>query len=614
LIKFLQSALKRIFQAIYAFFAANKLDPLPILGDARQYTPKKFSADLQAGINVALLAIPQGMAYAVIAEVPIYYGITGSAVAAFIAALFSGSRHTNLGPTNATAFMVFSFFALVPNPETKVAIMPAVVFLVGILLVIGAYFRVADLIQYVSRSVIVGYITGAAVLIIVNQVRHVTGIEFPTGEDTLRTFFGILSHLVSHLHQTRPEPLLLGLATAGLYLYLSKVLGKLPVFAITLAIATIVSFLMSLAGLHLEYFTPFSLSDLHPVIPKFSERGIIEDVSQLFSLAFSIAFLAALENSVMSKTLASRSGDRPDANQDMLGTGISNLVTSFFSTMPSSGSLTRSQLNFASGAETRFSSIFSAIFCALGAVLLAWTAIIAHIPKAALAALVICISVSLINTHNIRVCLGATSADATVLIVTLLSTLILPLHTAIFMGVAISVMLYLHQASRPELVEYDFTPEGELTESEAGHRTNPLISIVHVEGELFFGAAELFRSQIQRTCSDPNLRVIVLRMRNARRLDATSVIALEELVKFMHSAQRHLIISGATAKVAKVLTRSGAIEVIGKENIFRNDPQRPNLSTREALKRAQDLLGTKQADVQIFVESEAKKGDSNGDD
>lgn len=607
MIKFLQSALFQALRAIYAFFAKNRLDPLPLYGDAKQYNAQKLSNDAMAGFNVALLAIPQGMAYAVIADVGIHYGITCSAIAAFVAAFFSGSRHTSLGPTNATAFMVFSYFALIPNPEAKEALMPLVVFMVGIVLVCGAYFRIADMIQYVSRSVIVGYITGAALLIMVNQLRHVTGIQITDEYTERRTFFGILSYLGEHLNTIRIEPLALGAATAAFYLYLQKRIARLPVFAISLIFATLLESVLAYFGFHVDMFEPFTLSDLHPQVPKFTERGILEDIGELLGLAFAVAFLAALENSVMSKSLASRSGDRPDANQDMLGIGISNVVTSFFSVMPSSGSLTRSQLNFESGAETRFSSIFAGLFCAIGAVILAWTAAIAYVPKCALAALVICLAVTLINPHYIRICLGATNSDGAVLITTLLSTLILPLNVAIFLGVAISVMLYLHKASRPELVEYDFTPEGELTESDSGHRTNPLISIVHVEGELFFGAAELFRSQIQRICSDPNLRVIVLRMRNARRLDATSVIALEDLVKFMRSAQRHLIISGATEDVARVLRRSGAINVIGHDNVFFNDPRRPNLSTREALKRAQDLLGTKKADVQIFVDKSGKE-------
>ena len=184
-----------------------------------------------------------------------------------------------------------------------------------------------------------------------------------------------------------------------------------------------------------------------------------------------------------------------------------------------------------------------------------------------------------------------------------LATLLLPLHTALFLGVAASIALYLRKASRPVLVEYEFNDEGALRERSAGtDRQHPRISIVHVEGELFFGAAEVFRTQIQRTARDENLRVIILRLRNARHLDATSVMAIEDLVRFLHTDGRHLLVSGLSKDVYRVLFRSGTVETIGRDNIFMGSTRNPNLSTRNALKRAQQLLGTSEAEIQILFQ------------
>lgn len=608
MIRKFQKAILRGIRGLHAFLSGNTLDPLPIRRDLADYGRRNLTADLRAGFNVALLGIPQGMAYAVIAEVPPIYGITCGAIASFVAAHFSGSRHTVLGPTNATSFMIFGFFAFV-DQGFKTEILPLVVFLVGVMLVVGAYLRVADLIQYISRSVVIGYISGAAFLIIANQMRHVLGIEFDPG-DRARTFFSICWQLATHLRESNFITLALGLLAAVTYLVLHRRFHGWPVFAMTLALASLASAAIALSGHEVPHFDPIKLADLTPRIPRFTEAGILEDIANLFAIAFSIAFLAALENSVMSKTLAGRTGDRPDANQDMFSIGISNLVTSFFTVLPASGSLTRSQLNFSSGAQTRLAGLFAGLICALGALLLAIPpGVIQFVPKCALAALVICIAASLINPHNIRICLRATRSDAVVMIFTFAATLLTPLHVAIFMGVAVSIMLYLRKASRPELVEYDYTAEGELSESEDGRRQDPLISLVHVEGELFFGAAELFRNQIQRSCHDPNLRVIILRMRNARRLDATSVIALEDLIKFLRSTGRHLIVSGATSDVYRVLRNSGAIATIGAGNIFLHSARNPNLATRDALKRAQQLLGTKKAEVRIFYDPNAPKPD-----
>jgi len=295
------------------------------------------------------------------------------------------------------------------------------------------------------------------------------------------------------------------------------------------------------------------------------------------------------------------SGQRVDSNQDMFSLGMANLSCAYLSGMPCSGSLTRSALNHQSGARTPFAALFNGIFCLLGAMTLGH--LVGYIPRASLAVLIICVALSLIHNRNVIISLTATGSDAVVFLATLAATLMVPLHVAIFTGVGISVMLYLRKASQPSLVEYEFNQEGHLAEAaQPGVRQNPAVSIVHVEGELFFGAADLFRTHVQRTCSDTNLRIIILRLKNARHLDATSVMALEELVRLLRRDGRDLIISGVMKDVYKVLRDSGMTEVIGKENIFPASPSNPNLATRNALKRAQQILGTTEADVKIFFD------------
>jgi SulP family sulfate permease len=218
--------------------------------------------------------------------------------------------------------------------------------------------------------------------------------------------------------------------------------------------------------------------------------------------------------------------------------------------------------------------------------------------------------------RHIRICLRSTSDDAAVQVITFVSTLLAPLHVAIFIGVAISITLFLRKASRPFFIEYELSEAGELREmGEKRQRPIPAISIVHVEGDLFFGAAELFRTQIQRTVSDPAIQVIILRLKNARHLDATSVMALEDLILFMRKKGLHLIVSGATREVYRVLKKSGILVTLqagcdrsaGESNIFLTNPRNPNLSTRAALKRAQQLLGTEKADIRIFYDPSHQK-------
>lgn len=585
----------------------NAIDPLPIRHSFRDYKLSDLRADAGAGLNVALLAFPQGMAYAAIADLPIKYGIVSGAVAAVIAPLFAGSRHTILGPTNATAFMLFASLASFTAPE-RLFYLPLLVLFIGALLTIGALFRIGELVQYVSRSVVVGYITGAAVLIIANQLSHLVGVTPPEGAaNETKTFFTILQGTFSVIGAVQWKAVALAAVTFLFWFVLTRRLPRLPVFAIILVLMSgIYELLHRYAGWELATFSSFSIADLVPQLPQISPRGFFADLSRLIGIAFSIAFLAALENSVMSKSLASRVGDREDVNQDMLSVGLANIAASVTGGMPASGSLIRSSLNFNSGAVSRLSSIFSGFLCLGGLLVLGdYTK---YIPKCVIAMLVVCIATSVINRHHIRISLYATSQDAAVLITTFVCALIMPLNIAIFLGVGISIALYLRAASQPYLTEYEFSEQGELREAgEKRARPIPAISIVHVEGDLFFGAAELFRTQIQKTSLDPDLRVIILRLKNARHLDATSVIALEEMVNFLRKLDRHVIISGATKDVYRVLKNAGTVEVIGRRNIFLNNPRNPNLSTRHALIRAQELLGTTEADIRIFYDPNAQR-------
>ena len=555
--------------------------------------------DARSGLNVALLAFPQGMAYALVAGLPIHYGITCSIVAAIVAPIFSYSRYPILGPTNATAFMIFSYFLIYSDSSQVVSLMPLLVLMVALILLTGAFFKVADLVQYVSRAVIIGYIAGAALLIIANQLNHVFGIDT---EKEARSFFTILFGLFDRLGESNNASILLGLGTMISYFVLRRTMKALPTFAITLLLATIVNYFL---GENLSIETFKGKQEGGTFLPDWSvfhsPSDLIDKVWELSGIAMGLAFLITLEISVVTKSIASRTGDSPKLNKDIFGSGIANIGCALLSGMPASGSLTRSALNLSSGASGKLSSVFSGLICGIGIWILSMSYFIGYIPKCALSALVIAVALSLFDWKQIIVCLWATRSDAFTFLVTFGSALIMPLHVAIFIGAATAVALFLRKAARPELVEYDMGSSGQLNELKSGEaRTSPAISIVHVEGELFFGAAELFRNQIQSTASDPNLKVIILRMKNARHLDATSVIALEELVAFLRGEGRELLISGVMKEVYKVLKSSGAVHFIGRENIFPGSISNPNLATKNALKRAQEIIGSSDIDVRIY--------------
>lgn len=593
------AVIRSAYRGVRTFFLDNTLELLPARKHWRHYSWARLRRDLIAGFNVSLLSIAQGLAFASLAGVPVAHGLACAAVASLVGPLLASSRHTILGPTNATSFLVFSGLAPL-TPAERAEMLPVLIFFAGALLVVGAYFRLADLLQYVSRTVIVGYLAGSALLIMAAQMEGVAGLPRPETSGAA-TFFGLMRQAVSHLQEIHWSSLLIAFLTWLVYALLRWKRPGLPAFALALVAGSLVGWVLQAKGIAVETLRGFSARDLLPVMPDLADPSIWDRLNPLFGVAFAIAFLAALENSIMAKSLASRTGDRLDSNQEMLSVGAANLACSFLSGMPASGSLVRSALNYASGAVTQASSIFAGAICAVAALTLG--GVVGHIPRAALAILVICVAMSLFNWRHLRLCFRATRSDASTLVITFVATLLMPLQVAIFVGVGVSILLYLRKAARPELVEYEFNSEGALAAAaEDQERQHPAISIVHVEGDLFFGAAELFRQQIQRLAQDPSLRVIILRMKYARHLDATSAMALEELVRFMRAKHRHLLLSGVTKDVYRVLKNSGLVQLLGRENIFPSSVQKPNLATRHALKRAQELLGHQKADIRIFHE------------
>ncbi|MCB1123618.1 MAG: STAS domain-containing protein, partial [Verrucomicrobiae bacterium] len=324
-------------------------------------------------------------------------------------------------------------------------------------------------------------------------------------------------------------------------------------------------------------------------------------VNDLAPGALAIAFLAILEGSSIGKSLAARTGSVINGNQEMLGMGAANLASAFLSGMPASGSLTRSVLNYTSGSKTAVSHMFAGLTCLVGVLTLG--PLIGYIPRAALAVVVIGVGLSLISPDQIRIVTKSTNTDALVFFVTLIAGLLFKLDFAIYLGTGTSIVLFLRKASTPELIEYGFNEEGDLTQLKKNEsRADEHISIVHVEGELFFGAAELFRDQIRIVSEEPNLKVIILKMRNAHHLDATTMMALQELILYIRERNCHLIVSGARRDVYRVFKRSGVLSIVGRRNFFMDTPSNPNLSTAKALKRAQEILGKKTANIRIYVD------------
>ena len=598
------SYLKRALSAARDY---NSLEYFPLLKTLSSYRLEYFGGDVIAGLNVALLAFPQGMAYALIAGLPIEYGIYGSAIAALVGPIFAKSRFITLGPTNATSILLISTFtSLSISGNDSLIMLPLLVLLTGIFIMIGAYFKVANLVQYISRSVITGYITAAALLIITNQIPKALGIDL--GDQRGATFFESVQLISSDLATVHVLTLCISIATATLFIFLSCKFKSFPNVAICLITLSVASSFLLDPSQNVAHLSGIDARDWSWSIPQIS----IDNIALLTGPALAIALMCVLEGISMGKSLAARTGSRFNANQAMFSIGTSNIACALLSGMPASGSLTRSSLSVASGGRTPVASIISGLIVMLGA--FAVGPFTKYIPQCVLAVLVIAIGISLINRRTIRIVTSATRSDAIVFSLTFGSGLLLPLDSAIYIGVGASIVLFLKKVARPDMVEYTFNEKGELAQMNSqSTRQLPEVSIVHVEGELFFGAADLFRDQMRRICEDPNLKIVILKMRNAHHMDASGVMALEELVRYINEMGRYLILSEAKSDLIRVLRNAGLYEYMEARNIFMDDPENPTLSTARALKRANEHLGDTDANVSIYIDTNKESEHSHHD-
>jgi SulP family sulfate permease len=321
---------------------------------------------------------------------------------------------------------------------------------------------------------------------------------------------------------------------------------------------------------------------------------------ELAGTAIAISILGMLEAVSITKGLAAKSGQKIEPNQELIGMGAANIACSFFGAVPGSSSFARSAVNFQSGARTQMSSMISSavVLLVLGFV----TPVFNFIPVAALAAHLIRVGFKMINWHQIRISCRSTPSDLVVFVVTLGSCLFLKLDTAIYVGIGVSLALFLKKTSTPTLVEYAINETGNLAElNDPTQRPHPQISIIHVEGELFFGAADLFQEQIRSLAENQNIRVFILRMKNARHLDASTVMEMENLHDYLAETGRYLLISGSNPEVTRVLENSGLLKQIGPENIFPGESN-PTVSTSKALKRAKELVPGDSPDLRVFYD------------
>lgn len=573
---------------------------LPFRNEFVGYSTPTMIRDLMAGISVALLTMPQAMAYALIAGLPLSAGLFSAIFSAFIATLFGSSRYLILGPSNAIAILIqFATVEVISNHYANLAgaerdmmtlqVLSQISLLVAGFQLLATSFGLGRLTHFVSQPVIIGYISGVAVAILINQFNIFLGIP---ASDDVQSLFGKATYLLRNLKSFHGMTLLIGLGSYFSLMFLKRWDKRVPAAALTFILASFFVYFME--GLNpddvREVLLVGDVGDLAGMEPYFSLPYFdLTLMNELLPVAFAVALLSILETNSVAKTVSAKTGEPCVISQDIMALGMGNLVSAFAGAMPISGSTSRTVLNIASGAQTRLASLFAALF--VGICVYVFGDLVMHIPLATLSALLITTAFNIVNKKQLLLCLKATRADARVFWITFLACIFFSIDIAFYIGVCISIISYLKKAAVPLVTQFVIDKTGKLKKlelcspDEVGN-----VRFIKVKGELFFGAVDLFQATLKSIAEDSKgTKVIMLHLKNARDIDGTACLAIQQLYEYLNSSGRYLLITGPSLPVWEVLSNSGIVALLGKENIFLIDDTQPTFYMDRAIKRAQSL-------------------------
>lgn len=546
---------------------------LPFLRWWPEVTRDSFRADAIAALTGALIVLPQAVAFATIAGLPPEYGLYAAMVPVVIAALWGSSKHLVSGPTTAISIVVFASISPLAEAGTPqfIGLVLTLTLIAGLIQLAMGLARLGSLVNFISHTVIVGFTAGAALLIASSQIKNFFGVEIPRGAH----FHEVIVHFGRHILDIEPWVLAVSLVTLISGILAKRYLKKLPYMIVAMVVGSVFAAFINYevgadasgirtVGALAASFPPLSL-------PDFSWTAI---KSTLFPATI-VAILALTEAVAIARSVATKSDQRIDSNQEFIGQGLANVAGSFFSGYASSGSFNRSGVNYASGARTPLAAALSAAFLLVIVLLVAPLA--AYLPVPAMAAILFIVAWSLIDFHHIGEIIKRHKRERLVLLLTFVGTLI-DLEKGIFLGILVSLLFYLSRTSQPSIRELAPAPNERhnprrkfVSAAAADAPTCPQLTLLRVEGSIFFGAVEHVQQAFRNVDeADPQKKHLLV---SARAIGFIDLAGAELLAKEAQRRRRlggGLYLVGVQPDLCDMLKRSGQVEAVGEQQIFRH--------------------------------------------
>ena len=538
----------------------------PFIAWFRLTTIETIKADFFAGLTGAIIVLPQSVAFATIAGMPPEYGLYTAMVIPIVAALFGSSFHLVSGPTTAISIVVFAAVSKYAEPGSAefVSLALTLTFLAGVYQLVFGLAKFGMLVNFVSHNVVIGFTAGAALLIASSQIPYIVGIDIPRGGDFLNTWFDIYTGV----GEFNIYLLIVGLGTLVTAIVVKILKPKFPNLLIGMLVGGLLAFYLGgftdsikTVGAMPAYFPPLST-------PDFS----LNSLKALAPEAFAIALLGLIEASSIGRSIATKSNQRINANQEFIGQGASNIVGSFFSSYASSGSFTRSGVNFESGARTPLSAILAALF--LMVIVLLVAPLISYLPLAAMAGVILLVAYNLIDFKNIKKTFTYSKSESVIFTATFLATLLFELEFAIYLGVLLSLMLFIAKTSTPDVHTLAFgTPPGEGDRRLQSIRKAPLVQcpqlkIIRIDMSIYFGSINHIQKQISQIVDNQRIYHILIVASGVNFIDLAGIEALLIENKRLKAQNGSLYFVAVKSTAYEFMEKVNFVNEIGRDNFF----------------------------------------------